>query len=381
MTTRIRRWAIAAGVVLLGLAAGGFLFAAAGLAPVKASAGHWAVTRAMLQFAKNRAVATQSIGIEAPDLTQPWWIVKGAGHYESGCRPCHGGPELQNPKVAGAMLPTPPYLPRRIERRDPAELFFIVKHGLKFTGMPAWPAPGRDDEVWAVVAFLLELPQLDVAGYERLVHGETSPAPAGPLRRDSDGATAIAALVESDCVRCHGAEGVDRASAAFPRLAGQKRQYLLNALNAYGNNARPSGLMGPVAAALTPDERAAVADYYSELPPMATAPMAGAPAPDNETTDLGEAIAREGIPHKGVPSCMDCHGPGDHRRSPAYPDLAGQYAEYIELQLALFADGRRGGSPYAHIMHHVASRLDSLEARAVAAWYASLGARRGGGGR
>jgi cytochrome c553 len=55
-----------------------------------------------------------------------------------------------------------------------------------------------------------------------------------------------------------------------------------------------------------------------------------------------------------------------------YPHLAGQYAEYLALQLRLFKDDRRGGTPYAHIMRMVAGRLTPAQMRAVAAYYASL---------
>jgi cytochrome c553 len=69
---------------------------------------------------------------------------------------------------------------------------------------------------------------------------------------------------------------------------------------------------------------------------------------------------------------MDCHGPGPHRRNSAYPNLAGQYADYLVLQLELFKQDGRGGSAYAHIMRHVATRLGTEQMRDVAAYYASL---------
>jgi cytochrome c553 len=68
---------------------------------------------------------------------------------------------------------------------------------------------------------------------------------------------------------------------------------------------------------------------------------------------------------------MDCHGPTDYPRNPAYPLLEGQYADYLVLQLELFAERRRGGSPYAPLMHHVVDRLDEQQMRDVAAFYAS----------
>ena len=109
-----------------------------------------------------------------------------------------------------------------------------------------------------------------------------------------------------------------------------------------------------------------MAAYYGglESPP--------APAAVAAADDAGARIAREGIPEQNVPSCSDCHGPGGEPRNPAYPRLAGQYEEYLVLQLELFAGGRRGGSRYAHIMQQVAPRLKPEQMREVARYYASL---------
>jgi cytochrome c553 len=91
--------------------------------------------------------------------------------------------------------------------------------------------------------------------------------------------------------------------------------------------------------------------------------------------DRGARIATRGIPSQQVPRCAECHGPAAHDRNPAYPILAGQLSEYLELQLGLFADGRRGGTPYAHIMQRIARQLTPPQMSDVADYYASLSAR------
>ena len=85
----------------------------------------------------------------------------------------------------------------------------------------------------------------------------------------------------------------------------------------------------------------------------------------------GRRIAERGIPEQRVPSCMDCHGPSGTRRRAAYPLLAGQPADYLQLQLELFSAGQRGGSEYAHLMRSVATRLKPDQMRDVAEYYAS----------
>jgi cytochrome c553 len=348
-----------------------------GVIPLKASAGHWAVTTWLLDFTKRRSVATHSIGIEVPPLDDPALILRGAGHYELGCRPCHGAPDGRPPAIPVHMLPPPPDLKRQAARWTAAEQFTIVRHGIKFTGMPAWPAPTREDEVWAVVAFLQRLPSLDAAGYDRLVLGpipSTVPSTAPSAAPSAAASDTVTDLVRARCDRCHGADGRGREQAAFPRLAGQKAAYLRMALTAYAEGRRHSGTMSPVAAALDAPTIAAVADHYAALPASAagSASPAAAPGGAAEAALRGGDIARLGIPAQGVPRCVECHGPAATKRNEAYPRLAGQFGPYLEQQLQLLAEGRRGGSPFVHLMHVVAPRLTPDQRRDVAAWFASL---------
>jgi cytochrome c553 len=78
------------------------------------------------------------------------------------------------------------------------------------------------------------------------------------------------------------------------------------------------------------------------------------------------------VPANLVPACVPCHGPGSHRRNPVYPALAGQYADYLRLQVSLFKAGHYGGTPFRNIMHRVASQLTEDQMHDVAAYYASL---------
>jgi cytochrome c553 len=364
----MKRWLWRIVAVLAVLAAGGFLVVVSGLVPIKASSGHWRITAWFLHFAMRRSVATHSIGLQAPALDSPRLVLQGAGHYETGCRPCHGSPGLPLPEIPQHMTPHPPALPPRIADWDHEELFYIVKHGVKFTGMPAWPARQRDDEVWAMVAFLLTLPDLDAEGYRRLVHGDhTTPGAYAPLQGLLEPQTVPGAVTDS-CARCHGQDGHGRGVGAFPKLAGQRPAYLFAALQAFARGERHSGMMEPIAAALSLEEMRQLALYYSSLP-------APTPAPSPQETavaiERGEEIASRGIPSQRIPSCADCHGPGPTRRNPFYPVLAGQHADYLVLQLELFKKEHRGGSAYAHLMHPVATRLTPQQMRDVALYYES----------
>src|SRR5690606_20189373 len=144
-------------LVVVLLAAGALMFVAAGMAPVAADAGHWPVTRVLLHSAMSRAVEVRAMKLQAPPLDDLALLQKGAGHYATACMDCHGAPGVPRRHFVRQMTPTPPFLPEKLGRMTPEELFWVVDHGIKYTAMPAWGARGRGDEVWAVVAFLEQI--------------------------------------------------------------------------------------------------------------------------------------------------------------------------------------------------------------------------------
>jgi cytochrome c553 len=176
-----------------------------------------------------------------------------------------------------------------------------------------------------------------------------------------------AALIGA-CVRCHGIDGAGRPSGAFPRLDMQAADYLYRALEEYASGLRPSGIMQPVAAALAEDDMRRLARHYSEATPPA-APLAPA---DAEKMELGRRIAMEGVPDRQVAPCQACHGLENGPQNRLFPALAGQYADFIELQLRLWKQGKRGGGAFSEIMEPIVSGITEAEIEAVAAFYASL---------
>jgi cytochrome c553 len=364
----IRYLLIAAGVLVLAGVFGGLAVMISGVVPIKASSGHWPITAAILDFAKRRSVNTHTLRVKVPPLDDQRLVLRGAGHYDFACEPCHGSPAVQQPRIAASMTPKPPDLRGSALSMPPEDLFYIVTHGIKFTGMPAWPTQHRDDEVWAVVAFLRRLPALTPAHYDELT---------GATRAASDDRTPFEDLlgpslpvpdaIGENCARCHGLDGLGR-GGAFPRLAGQRSEYLEAALVAYSRGERHSGFMEPVAANLGVDDMRAIARYYASRPP-------GPPSldtADGADIEQGRQIATHGMPERLIPACSECHGPATTPRNRHYPVLAGQHADFLELQLSLFKGNRRGGSPYHLLMQKVAGQLTDEQVRAVAHYYASL---------
>jgi cytochrome c553 len=333
-----------AAVVALALALVAAAVVLSGVISVKASSGHLRPTAWVLDLAKVRSVAMRARTIETPALDDPALVRLGAAHFDTGCRPCHGAPGSAPPVVPSRMTPHPPDLSAQIRRWRPRELFYLVAHGVKFTGMPAWPAATRTDEAWAVVAFLPRLPDLDNAGYRALVDG-------------GDGATGEDGV---QCRRCHHEAG----SALVPRLRGQSVAYLAAALDAYADRQRHSGIMQTVAATLDPARRRQLAEAFG-APDGTGAVAATMPVATSRLVSAGD-------PARDVPACQECHGPGPRVRDPRYPALAGQPAAYLRLQLTLFAEGRRGGSSYGDIMRAIAVRLTPAQMDDAAAAYAAM---------
>jgi len=166
------------------------------------------------------------------------------------------------------------------------------------------------------------------------------------------------------CSSCHGPGG-DSVSSTFPRLAGQQKIYLIAQLTAFRDHARADPhaqtYMWGMAARLSDPMIAGLAAYYS-----AQAPVPGAPD-DRLAAAAGRKIYTAGIPAKGVPACIACHGVKGQGNGPI-PRLAGQHGAYVERQLDAFASKARANE----IMHQTSKNLTSEQIRDVAAYVASL---------
>ena len=357
--------------VLLILVTGGALLAAvmvAGGYNVSAAAGHWRVVAAILHLTMHNSVTVRASGPVPDDLESDARALAGAGHYELVCRDCHGAPGVPLTAVARSLEPPPPHILEAVRRWPPEELFWIVKHGIKMTAMPAWPSPHRDDEVWSLVAFLLRLPAMAPNTYLEMVSGAQSTPREAPAASEFDAELAR-------CARCHGYDGLGFNAAGLPRLDVHSPAYLENSLRAFAEGARASGIMQAHASVVPHRHFPALARHYGESGDSLLVERWPERSGEGDERARGERIAREGLPHRRVPACAACHGPAPFRRAEAYPVLAGQPQRYLETQLRLFRDGHRGGSAYAAIMSLAAKGLEDPDISAVADYYAGFDVR------
>jgi mono/diheme cytochrome c family protein len=156
---------VAALVVLFG--AGAAIYA--GYYDVAATSPHWPVTTWFLETARVRSIKAHAAGIAAPPgLDNSDKIVIGVEHFAAHCAVCHGAPGVPKGEIGHGLYPPPPDLAVTAKSYSAGELFWIVKHGIKISGMPAWP-DHSDEELWATVAFLRKLPGMTPDQYAKLI--------------------------------------------------------------------------------------------------------------------------------------------------------------------------------------------------------------------
>ena len=154
-------------IVLLTLLSAGVLatFAAAaviyaGVFNVAATEPHWALTSWVLEKARVRSIRAHAAGLAPPPgYDEQAKLVSAVGHFSEHCATCHGGPGAKRSEVADGMYPEPPDLKEATSRYNAGELFWILKNGIKMSGMPSMASDG-DEMLWATVALLQKMPGL-----------------------------------------------------------------------------------------------------------------------------------------------------------------------------------------------------------------------------
>jgi mono/diheme cytochrome c family protein len=123
----------------------------------------------LMDTVRERSVAIRAADITVPDdLADAKRIASGAAQYDEMCSLCHLAPGMKRTEISRGLYPRAPELRRKSELTA-AEQFWVVKHGLKMTGMPAWGVTHDDELLWDVVAFLRKLPGLSADRYQSLV--------------------------------------------------------------------------------------------------------------------------------------------------------------------------------------------------------------------
>jgi mono/diheme cytochrome c family protein/ketosteroid isomerase-like protein len=168
------------GIVLtvVAMAAACGIVVGAGVYNVAADEQHTGFVYNLLATARDRSITARAADVEMPDLGDPERVRRGAGNYDAMCVGCHLAPGADETEISKGLYPQPPNL-SAATAFDPARAFWVIKHGIKATGMPAWGKSMDDQYVWDMVAFLRELPRMDAQRYSATVEASEGHSHAG----------------------------------------------------------------------------------------------------------------------------------------------------------------------------------------------------------
>ncbi len=167
-------------VVLLMI--GGGLFIYSGLYPIGADVPHHQLSYWILETARDRSIARAAKSISIPeDLDSSRRLLAGGADYNDMCADCHLKPGVTETDFTIGLYPSPPSLTLTSNNSGENDAllkrqFWVIKHGIKASGMPAWGPTHDDQRIWNMVAFLQRLPDLSPAQYQIITARGASPA-------------------------------------------------------------------------------------------------------------------------------------------------------------------------------------------------------------
>jgi mono/diheme cytochrome c family protein len=231
---RLRRRPLAVvGATVLGLAAlgvaGATAFVALGLYDTSVTAQHTQPVYSLLEVALARSAKRHARQVAVPPLGDAAQLERGAACYRDHCLQCHGGPGVAQQPIGLSMQPLPGPLVDAAARWQAREIYWITREGIKMSGMPAWRYRLADADLWAVVAFVQQLPALGPQAFKASVESPpscTDSAPAAHAAPDPE--RGRIALQQHACTACHVIPGLTGSDVHVgPPLAGIGRRKLI----------------------------------------------------------------------------------------------------------------------------------------------------------
>jgi mono/diheme cytochrome c family protein len=138
---------------------GAFFYIWFGVFNVAATEKHSDLTLSLIAFVRDRSIAVRTEAPPSPDLTDPALTERGFKSYHTMCVICHSAPGRKATAIRKGLNPKPPRLyTDRVQRRSDTELYWIIEHGMRMTGMPALGPTHKPNAIWGLVAFMRQLP-------------------------------------------------------------------------------------------------------------------------------------------------------------------------------------------------------------------------------
>ncbi len=172
---------------LAGLAIGAVtgIFVYTGVYNIGADAPHTKPVYWVIENLRDRSIAVRAKDIAVPStLEDQKNVAVGAGLYAEMCSGCHLAPGMERTEISQGLYPQAPELRLGVDR-SAAEEFWVIKHGVKMTAMPAWGRTHGDDLIWDMVGFVRKLPSLSAEQYQTLI--KSAPADHDTMMRDMPG--------------------------------------------------------------------------------------------------------------------------------------------------------------------------------------------------
>ena len=160
--------------------AGAAVFVVSGAYNIAATSQHLQPVYSLLEFTMRQSVRLRAKSLTPPAAADAASVQRGAACYQRLCVQCHGGPGVAQNEIGKSMQPLPGPLVNAMQRWRPREVFWILRHGIKMSGMPAWGMRLDDQQIWDTVAFVERLPTLSPQGYaDATRRGQNEPRPLG----------------------------------------------------------------------------------------------------------------------------------------------------------------------------------------------------------
>ena len=160
------RWLSGLIVLAIVVAGGVTLFVQSGVYDVAADTPHFGPVTRLIDAVRMRSVEVRAEDVVRPaDFNDPKRVAAGAGLYNEMCSGCHLAPGMEPSEISRGLNPRAPVLTKPTGL-TPEQEFWVIKHGIKMSGMAAWGVTHDDSLIWNMVAFIDKLPSLSAADYQ-----------------------------------------------------------------------------------------------------------------------------------------------------------------------------------------------------------------------